>query len=194
MVVLVLPPIDREALEDVTYHDAEHVVNIAVHEHLVVEKVMSQPAALLPEQRHQEGGDEKDRPKAGEHNHRNGERANGKIAKDLERIVQLARVEQTQGPDLLSHLNDILDILAIDAGEWRVCGIFQDADGEGGKEFPGICRCVEAGEDVCGVKPRSGKDDVAAGVPLGKVGHVVYAALDGDPSVFGGIVRRQLAP
>lgn len=189
MIVLVLPPVDGEALEDIAHHDAEDVVDTALHKYLVVKEVVSQPAALLPKQSHKKGGDEDDRPKAGKHDKCNGEGANCQIAEDLEGIVQLARVKQAQCPNLLSHLNNILDILAIDAGKRRVARVFQNADGECWEESPRIRRSMEAGEDICSVKPRGGEDDVAPRVALCKVGDVIHAALDGDPGVVGGVVR-----
>jgi len=50
LVVLLLPPVDREALEDVADEETSPVVVLAVLKHLVVQKVVCEPAALLPEE------------------------------------------------------------------------------------------------------------------------------------------------
>lgn len=65
VVVLVLPPSDGETLPDVADHDAEHVVDSPVLKDLMVQKVVGEPAALLPEQAEQECRQQKRTPLPG---------------------------------------------------------------------------------------------------------------------------------
>ena len=51
-VVLGLPPLHGEALEQITDDNAHHISVGTVLEHLVMQEVVGQPAALLPEQSH----------------------------------------------------------------------------------------------------------------------------------------------
>eukprot|EP00128_Syssomonas_multiformis_P013765 Colp12_sorted_trinity150504_noHs@18555 len=52
-VVLGLPPLDREALEQVSKHNAHHITIGSGLEDLVVQEIVRQPARLLPEQTQQ---------------------------------------------------------------------------------------------------------------------------------------------
>lgn len=54
-IVLALPPINAEALEDISDQMPEDVVDSAVTEHLVVQEVVGEPSRLLPCEAKKEG-------------------------------------------------------------------------------------------------------------------------------------------
>lgn len=54
-VVLALPPVHRESLEDVAEEKPKCIVHAAIIEDLVMKEIMSQPSRLLPCKAQQEG-------------------------------------------------------------------------------------------------------------------------------------------
>jgi hypothetical protein len=53
-IVLALPPVNREALQDRANEVAESIIQATILEHLVMEEVVSKPAGLLPCKRESE--------------------------------------------------------------------------------------------------------------------------------------------
>lgn len=111
MVVLIFPPRDREALPDVADHDTNQVVEGAVGEDLVVQEIVGEPAALLPEQAEAKRGQKQRRPAPRvRHEDRNTRAQQSEIAGDLEGIVQLGRPEQAERLHVLPHLHHVLHV------------------------------------------------------------------------------------
>lgn len=91
--MFVFPPCDGEALADVSEKVADQVVVGAVLEHLVVEKVVGQPSALLPKGANEDGRKEGRKNVLGvKCEEGNSGDAQGKSLEDVASVPDLARL------------------------------------------------------------------------------------------------------
>lgn len=92
-VVLGFPPLDGEALADVADEDSHQVAIGTGLEHLVMQEIVRQPAALLPEQGQQDGTDHVDREIGGHGGASHGSRKEQEIGCDFVDVVHGRSIE-----------------------------------------------------------------------------------------------------
>ena len=196
-VVLGLPPLDGEALEDVAHEDAHHVSVGAGLEHLVVQEVVRQPAALLPEETQEKGANEVDgdRVEGGGAVDRGGK--DGEVAQHLVHVVALVRIEESHRDELGAELSvRSLELLLLVGLELVVVesrgddGLIKHADFEL-LQIAQSSRRMEGAKDIGAVIASVGEDDAASRVVL-PARHIIDFALVRQPGIIGGTVRRKL--
>ena len=88
-IVLVLPPLHGVPLHEVPPEDAAEVTVLALLEDLMVEEVVSEPATLLPEEAHDEGGGDVDEGVGGEVHHQARAGPHGHVERTLVDVEKL---------------------------------------------------------------------------------------------------------
>mmetsp|Transcript_188 Transcript_188/g.795 ORF Transcript_188/g.795 Transcript_188/m.795 type:complete len:495 (+) Transcript_188:1417-2901(+) len=195
LVVLVLPPGHVEALPDVADHDAREVAEAAVLEHLVVEEIVGEPAALLPEDREHDSGKHVHQEAVRGQHHRPGESAQGQRREALPRVVQPRGLEQagllqldTQVAVRLLELRLRIGLLQIRRAARHVH--FSDEVLLHGLVGRGR---MEGSEHIRHVISRMAEDDQSARV-LHVVAHVIDLVPVDHPGILGGAVAAYFVP
>ena len=191
-VVLVLPPLHAVSLHEVAPEDADEVAILALLEDLVVEEVVGEPAALLPEKSEEEGAAEMHGERVGEVHHGDGRGPHGHVEGALVGVEELVALEHAHHDELDPEV--AVSLLEVQLALVLVRDGLRDevADVELLHHGLGALR-VEGGEDVRHVVPGVGEDDRAAGMVV-PVRHVVHLVLVDDPRILGGNVLLDLGP
>jgi len=163
-VVLVLPPGHREALEYIADHDPREIAVCSLFENLMVQEVMGQPPALLPEEGEDEGREHLNRQGLGPADEHPGTHGQGDGGHDFPHIVQRTRLEEPARDEFPPQVS----IRSLEAG--LRLGLFVRAGNELANVEGIHVRCrtqrVEGCKDVSTVTPRMRKDDIPPGMIL----------------------------
>mmetsp|Transcript_47049 Transcript_47049/g.112802 ORF Transcript_47049/g.112802 Transcript_47049/m.112802 type:complete len:333 (+) Transcript_47049:691-1689(+) len=184
-VVLVLPPLNGEALRDVADDQAEEIADVAVVEHLVVQEIMRQPAALLPEQRSETRAAEDRGRRVHRENQVERRSDDSQVRGALEHVVQRACAVKL----LLADLRAQRAVVALHRREGYIL-LGQLAHEEFGHVVNGRGG-VEGVERVGAVQAGVREDDTATRVVVPRA-DVVDAAAEDHPCVLRRVVGRHL--
>mmetsp|Transcript_9771 Transcript_9771/g.28690 ORF Transcript_9771/g.28690 Transcript_9771/m.28690 type:complete len:569 (-) Transcript_9771:44-1750(-) len=194
-VVLVFPPGNVEALPDVTNHHASEVAEAAVLEDLVVQEVVREPAALLPEERKEKRAHKVHVEVIRVEHEGPGNAAERERAEALPDVVDGARIEEARLLELhaqvavgLLELGLRLRLLQMR----RRLGKVQLADAELLHGLVGRHR-VERSEGVRHVITSVGEDHQATRV-IRVVAHIVHLVAVDHPGVIRRAVLVDLVP
>ncbi len=191
-IVLVLPPLHRVTLHDTTPEESGVITVTTLAVDLVVQKIVSQPSALLEEKTHPQRTSHVDEDILREVQH--GERGSphsqvGGLFVDVEPDVAL---EHSHHPKVGSKLSVglfesvLVSVLVLDTFYNKIS--FEELL----QHIFGSLR-VESGEDIGGIVTGMGEDNGTTGV-LVPVGDVVNLVAVDDPSIVGGGVLLDLGP
>ena len=191
-VVLVLPPLDRISLHEITPKDAEQVTVLSLLENLVMQKVVRQPSALLEEESQQDGSYHVDGRRVAVVDQGAAGRPYGKVGDALVDIEPLVGLEHTHhnelGPQFpVSLLKGQLSLVLVFDALWdKVANV----------ELLHHClrsRSVESGKDISHVIASVREDDPAARMFM-PVGHIVHLVHVDDPSIVRSPMLLHLGP
>jgi len=180
-VVLVLPPLHRVTLHNTTPEESGEISVTTLLVNLVVQKVMSQPSALLEEETHpQRSGNVNEGVLRIGHGSEGGS-PHGQVGGLLVDIKPNVALEHTQLPKVGSKLS--VGLLEIVLTLVLVLDTFNNKVSNE-KLLQHIVRSlgVEGGEDIGGIVTGMGEDDGTTGV-LMPVGNVVNLVAVDDPSI-----------
>ena len=191
-VVLVLPPLHAVSLHEVAPEDADEVSVLALLEDLVVEEVVGEPSALLPEEAEEEGAADVHGEGVGAVDHGDGRGPHGHVEGALVGVVELGALEHAHHDELGPEV--AVSLLEVELALVLVGDGLRDEVADVELLHHGLAALrVEGGEDVRHVVAGVGEDDGAAGM-LVPVGHVVHLVLVDDPGILGGNVLLDLGP
>jgi len=168
-----------------THHrQPRHKVTVkAILENLMMEEVVSQPAALLPKQAHNHGTQQVDPNRIAVHCARNRSQSNRHVGQHFEDVVSAGSIEQSHGHHFRSKFPiSLLELLLLRRLELVYThggghdALIQLPDLEAQHALDGRAR-VEGGEDVCAVIACMGEDDRAPWMIV-PVAHVVHLAFE----------------
>ena len=191
-VVLVLPPLHAVSLHEVAPEDTDEVSVLALLEDLVVEEVVGEPAALLPEEAEEKGAADVHGEGVREVDHGDGRGPHGHVEGALVGVVELGALEHAHHDELGPEV--AVSLLEVELALVLVGDGLRDEVADVELLHHGLAALrVEGGEDVRHVVAGVGEDDGAAGM-LVPVGHVVHLVLVDDPGILGGDVLLHLGP
>lgn len=189
-VVLVLPPGSAEALHHVAPEHATHVAQEAVLEYLVVQKVVRQPSALLPEDGQQEGAGKPHPERVAHHDQRAACCPDGHVAGTLVGIIPETRLKHASRNKLAPQLTVAPLKIALRQGFGFHRFLRELTDAKGRQHFVRGGR-VEGSKNIRKVVSGMCEYDMAAGMVMPSR-HIIHFVFVHHPGIFRGPVLLHL--